>query len=66
MRIIRINHPHQFQIIGRGGKFFMDRLWGGLEYRRAITNYTTWANFRDSWKDQAADFEDRVERYRLY
>lgn len=66
MRIIRINHPHRFRIIGRRGKYFMDRLWGGLGYRSAISNYYTWDYFKASWKDEAARFEDQVENYRLY
>ncbi len=66
MRIVRINHPNQFQIIDRAGVYFMDRLWGGIEYRRAITNYHTWDFFKAVWNDQATKFEEDVEEYRLY
>lgn len=66
MRIVRINHPNRFRIIGRGGKYFMDRLWGGLGYRAAISNFHTWDYFRSSWQAEADRFEDRVENFRLY
>ncbi len=47
-------------------RFFIDKLWGGPGYRRAIMNNLDYDAFKESWVEDAKHFEEKTKIYRLY
>ena len=66
MRIIHRLHPEDFRITGGSGNFFMDRLWGGSDYRRAVEADVPYEDFRNTWKNEALEFTRLAEPAFLY
>ncbi|MCP5485015.1 MAG: DUF1343 domain-containing protein [Spirochaetales bacterium] len=67
MRLVRRLHPDQFRFLMQSdGRPRIDVLWGGPGYREAIQADLSYEDFRATWSDQAAAFEELTAPYRLY
>lgn len=67
MRIVRRLHPEEFKLRrGEGGRYWLDLLWGGDGFRRALEKDQDYEAFRASWQGEADAFERLVQRFRLY
>ncbi len=66
MSILKRIHPESFVIKGSWGSFFMDRLWGGPEYRDAIESGMDYGTFSSLWKKDEKWFREHSAAFRLY
>ena len=67
MRIVRHLHPRHFQYLrSKDRRLFIDKLWGGPEYRKAIDANLSYEQFRITWLKDAKHFEEKTKKYRLY
>lgn len=66
MRIIKKIHPDEFEIVRRGGSYFLDRLWGGDSYRRSIEADLSYDEFRELWIDDTRHFIQFSRQFLLY
>ena len=66
MRIVRQLHPNQFKFRVYRGSYFLDYLWGGDDYRKALIKNLSYDEFRRGWLEQARAFENQVKDFRLY
>ena len=67
MRLVRELHPDRFKLKKRrDGRYFMDVLWGGPDYRRSLEANLPYERFAATWAREAELFEELVADYRLY
>lgn len=67
MSIVRRLHPEEFHFTKRkDGRYFIDKLWGGPSYRRAILGRLSYQQFQSTWREEARNFEELTEDYNLY
>ena len=66
MRIVRRLHPEKFKLTKRRGKYFVDLLWGGPDFRAALMADLSWSEFKSMWANHAEKFEKEVAAFRLY
>ncbi|MBE7439758.1 MAG: DUF1343 domain-containing protein [Spirochaetales bacterium] len=65
LRIVRRFH-HEFEMRNHRGTYFMDHIWGGPQLRRSILEDRPYAEFKARWAQEAREFEDLVQPFRLY
>ncbi len=67
MSILYKRYPNSFEFIGNAKQgFLIDRLWGGSDWRKAITNRLSYQEFSRSWKKDIQDFKNELDGLRLY
>ena len=60
-------HPKHFRFLRSSDKnYFIDKLWGGSEYRKAIQANLSYDEFKSTWQKDSEHYEKLFKEYRLY